>query len=140
MEYQLKVDVNQYNNIYKIEGNFYVNIKPYSFVIDFYSPNGALGKIGRKINIDFNNIESTTKFSFDSKMNQVSLISDLNIEEYYIKTQYYEERIIYNENDYFGIRFFSPFSTYRIDIETPDNEKYYRVNSKYEYNVENFYY
>ena len=142
MDYKLIIDFNEEENtsIFKIIRNLYINLKPYSLKIDLYSSNGQLGKIGKKINIDFNNIYSTTKFIFDCKLNNITLISNLNIEEYSIKTQYYEERIYYYDRFYSGMKFPFKSYSYTINSETPIDEKYYEIDSKNEKYTKKYYY
>ena len=151
----IETDINNYiiNNIFtldiiidnstkipKVVGNLVNNIKPKSFMIDCYSSNGPTGKIGRKINIVFNDIFSYSNIIFDGKLNNATITTNFNFEEYSVKTQYYEEKVSTLDMVILGIHFVIPeFSTF-VNVETPNNEKYYEIPGKNRTIIENYFY
>ena len=151
----IKTDINNYiiNNIFtldiiidnntkipKVVGNLVNNIKPKSFMIDCYSSNGPTGKIGRKINIVFNDIFSYSNIIFDGKLNNATITTNFNFEEYSVKTQYYEEKVSTLDMVILGIHFVIPeFSTF-VNVETPNNEKYYDIPGKNRTIIEKYLY
>ena len=109
---------------YKIIGNMISIINPEIYFIDFYSPTGQGGKIGREININFNNITSFSNIVYDSGLNQVNILTNFNFDEYSIKTQYYEQRNEVISKNIGGMVILIKSVDTRVDIETPENEKF----------------
>ena len=95
-------------------------MKPKKFDIDFYSTFDQSNKLGRKINVTFNNISSYTDIIFDTGLNQANIITNFDFDEYTVKTKYYEEKekktYIYRGVTYI-IRGKKPY-----DIDTPEEE------------------
>ena len=115
------------------------NINPKIFNIDFYFSSGQKDKIGRKININFNNIKSFINIIYDGKLNRANIISNFEIDEYTVKTQYYEETVTTFDEVILGIHFHFPDIITYVDVETPPDEKLYEIPAKnttnyYEYN------
>ena len=124
----------------KVIVNLINNIKPKSFIIDAYSSNETAGKIGREINVMFNNIYSKSNFIFDGKLINATATHNFNFEEYSVKTQYYEEKITSFNIVILGITFTVPESKIYQYIETPYNEKFYEIPSKNETIIEKYQY
>ena len=122
----------------KVIGNLVNNIKPKKFNIDFYSSNGPTGKIGRKIDVAFNNIISKTYIEFDGKLNNITIKTNFNFDEYSVKTQYYEEKVTVFEKVIFGIKFMIPGIKTIVNVETPNNEKYYEIPAKNKILIEKY--
>ena len=136
--YDFNFDINNYeNNIPKIIGNLTTKIimSPDSFIIDLYRLNGLSEKIGKKINIDFNNIYSFTNILFDGKKNNIIITTNFNAEEYSIDTKYYEEKIKTVEQVIYGIKFLIPNKKSIVEIE-----KNYKISSKNEIKNDNYSY
>ena len=139
-EFSFDTIYDEKNATTKVIANLINNIKPKSFIIDAYSSNGPTGKIGRKINVIFNNIHSKSNIIFDGKLINATVTHNFNFEEYYVKTQYYEERITSFNIVILGITFTIPETRTIQNIETPYNEKYYEIASKNETIIENYQY
>ena len=60
-EFLFDIIFDEDNKTPKVIGNLVNNIFPKSFIIDACSSNGPMGKIGRKVNVEFSNIFSKTK-------------------------------------------------------------------------------
>ena len=78
----------------------------------------------------FNNISSFTNIDFDAGLNQGYILTNFNFEEYSVKTQYYEEKLEYVPKNIMGMVIIVPGVQTKIDIETPEEEKYKVINSK----------
>ena len=139
-EFFVDIDFEDSKNNPKVIGKIVNNIKPKIFNIDCYSSSGQMGKIGRKINVNFNNIMSYTKIIFDGKLNNANIVTNFNFDEYSVKTQYYEEKITTYEIVICGISFCFPKVKNIINVETPANEKYYEVPSKNKTIIEKYEY
>ena len=111
------------------------NINPKIFNIDFYFSSGQKDKIGRKININFNNIKSFINIIYDGKLNRANIISNFEIDEYTVKTQYYEETVTTFDEVILGIHFHFPDIITYVDVETPPDEKFYEISAK---NITNY--
>ena len=76
----------------KIIGKIINKNRPKQYLIDFYSPFGKCGKIGRNIEVTFNNISFFTDIIFDGYLNifQINITSDFDA--YLITTQNYENK------------------------------------------------
>ena len=109
---------------YKIIGNMISILNPEIYFIDFYSSTGIGGKIGREININFNNITSFSNIVYDTGLNQVNILTNFNFDEYSIKTQYYEQRNEVISKNIGGMVILIKSVDTRVDIETPENEKF----------------
>ena len=115
-------------------------INPKKFEIDFYSTVGQNDKLGRIINVDFNNISSYSNIVYDAGLNQATIITNFNFDEYSIKTQYYEEKTITVTKIILGIEIEIPSHTIRNDIDTPIDEKFQQIPSKNKTLIENYSY
>ena len=124
----------------KIIGKLINNISPKKFNIDFYSSIGQNGKLGRTINVAFNNIESSSEIVFDSGSNKATIVTKFNFDEYTVKTQYYEETTKTIIKNIMGMTIVIPGVVSRVDIDTPDNEKINEVPSKSITLTENYLY
>ena len=131
---------NEETKTYKVIGRVVNNIKPKIFDIDFYSTTGQNNKLGRKINVIFNNISSYTDIIFDSSLNKATITTNFNFEEYSIKTQYYETRFLPIQKIIMGMTIIIPGVPKTVDIDTPDSEKTQFVSSKNKTLIENFTY
>jgi hypothetical protein len=124
----------------KIIGKMINTINPKIFEIDSYSTVGQYDKIGREINVVFNNISSYSYFEYDAGLNQAAITTNFNFDEYSIKTQYYEEKTITITKIIYGMEIEIPSHTIRNDIDTPDEEKYQLIPSKNKTFIENYAY
>ena len=115
---------------YKIIGNMISIINPEIYFIDFYSPTGYGGKIGREININFNNITSFSNIVYDSGLNQVNILTNFNFDEYSIKTQYYEQINDEITKNIGGMVILIKSVVTRVEVETPENEKFCQIPAK----------
>ena len=140
IEFFFDIIFDESNKTPKVIGNLINNILPKSFIIDACSSNGPMGKIGRKVNVEFSNIFSKTNFVFDGKLNNATIISNFNYEKYPVKTQYYEEKSTTFDIVIFGIHFVIPEIKEDIPVETPYNEKYYETPSKNKTIIEKYQY
>ena len=115
----------------KIIGKLENKINPKKFIIDFYSRFGQSNKIGRKIDVNFQNISSYTNIIFDAGLNQVNIITNFNFDKYTIKTQYYEERETKGSTIKIGnTEYTIPGMPITVNIDTPDEEKYCEIPAK----------
>lgn len=124
----------------KIIGKMINIINPKIFEIDSYSTVGQYDKIGREINVIFNNISSYSYFVYDAGLNQANITTNFNFDEYSIKTQYYEEKTITVTKIIYGMEIEIPSHTIKIDIDTPDEEKFQLIPSKNKTYIENYAY
>lgn len=124
----------------KIIGKITNDIKPSKFEIDFYSSIGQKDKLGRIINIPFNNITSYSDIVFDSGLNKAIIVTNFNFDEYTVKTQYYEEKTTNVIKKIMGMTIVIPGVTTRNYIDTPDNEKTREIHSKNKTYTENYVY
>ena len=115
---------------YKIIGNMISIINPEIYFIDFYSPTGPGGKIGREININFNNITSFSNIVYDSGLNQVNILTNFNFDEYSIKTQYYEQINDEITKNIGGMVILIKSVVTRVEVETPENKKFCQIPAK----------
>ena len=129
-EFMLDIIFNEEIKSPKVIGNLFYNIKPFTLSFDFYSHNLTSGKMGRRIDIIFNNLISNMKIVFDSNFNNVTIINNFIIEKYLIKTQYFENKINSFEKVLFGIHFYIPDIKNILNIHTPYNEESFEINSK----------
>ena len=76
----------------KIIGKIINKNKPRKYLIDFYSKIGICGRLGKKYEVEFNNISFSTDMIFDGYLNilQINITSDFD--EYLITTQIYESK------------------------------------------------
>ena len=139
-EFLFDIIFDEDNKTPKVIGNLVNNIFPKSFIIDACSSNGPMGKIGRKVNVEFSNIFSKTNFIFDGKLNNATITTNFNYEKYPVKTQYYEEKSTTFDTIIFGIHFVIPEIKEDIPVETPYNEKYYETPSKNKTIIEKYQY
>jgi len=115
----------------KIIGKLENKINPKKFIIDFYSRFGQSNKIGRKIDVNFENISSYTNIIFDAGLNQVNIITNFNFDKYTIKTQYYEERETKGSTIKIGdTEYTIPGTPITVNIDTPDEEKSCEIPAK----------
>jgi hypothetical protein len=124
----------------KLVGKMINNIKPKKFDIDFYSSTGHNCKLGRTINVAFNDISSSSNIVFDSGNNQATIVTNFNFDEYTVKTQYYEEKTSNVIKTILGMTIVIPGIKTRIDIDTPDSEKINEIPSKSITLTENYLY
>ena len=125
----------------KIIGKLVNNVKPKKFDIDFYSTVGQSNKLGRKINVTFNNISSYTDIIFDTGLNQANIITNFDFDGYTVKTQYYEEKEEKNKtHTYKGVTYTIIGKKNTYDIDTPEEEKVHNVEPKNITFIENYIY
>ena len=141
-DYRISLDFinDEKNKISKIIGSLKNIIKINSFNIDSYPFEGPLGKIGKKINFDLNDIYLFIDFEFDAKYYNVTITTSFNLEEFSIKKQYYEERITTYEKSILGINFLFEDTKKIVNIEIPENEKSCEIPSKNKTIVEKYYF
>ena len=106
----------------KLVGKMINNIKPKKFDIDFYSSTGQNGKLGRTINVAFNDISSSSNIVFDSGKNQATVVTNFNFDEYTVKTQYYKETTSNVIKPILGVIVVIPGVKNMTNIDTPDND------------------
>ena len=107
----------------KIVGKVINRNKPKSMKIDFYSMSGQTGKIGRKINVEFNNISSSIEIKFDGGLNNAIINFNLSYDKYNIYTKFYES-IDYTEDVVVGGLYLpGVILDNENDIETPETEE-----------------
>ena len=108
----------------KVIGKIVNKNSPKRLEIDFYSKNGQnCGKIGRRINVEFNNISLITYFNFDASLNELKLNSNFSYDEYIVRNTFYEVKEINQVRIIAGMKFIVPSHCSEIIIETPENEK-----------------
>ena len=127
-------------NTPKILGKIETIINPKKFDIDFYSPIGQKDKLGRDISIVFNNIISYTNFIYDAGLNQAIITTNFNYDEYSVKTQYYEEKTRTITKVIAGMTITIPDVTTKINLDTPDEEKFQIIPSKNKTYIEKYNY
>ena len=107
----------------KVLGKVINKNKPKKIEINFYSLTGQVcGRIGRRINAEFNNISLSTDINFDGGLNNATINTNFDYEEYNVETNYYENVEITETIDLGGIQF--PISSICTEItrEVPDSE------------------
>ena len=124
----------------KVIGKVINNINPKVFDINFYSSIGQNDKLGRRINVAFNNISSYINIVFDARLNQAKIISNFYFDEYSIKTQYYEEKLENIPIDIMGMTIIIPGVPTIVDIDTPDEEKFNSIPCKNKTLIEDYIY
>ena len=124
----------------KVIGKVVNNILPKIFDINFYSSTGQNGKLGRRINVVFNNISSYTNIVFDAGLNQANIITNFNFDEYSVKTQYYQEKVESVTKIIMGMTIIIPGVPTIVDIETPMEEKFKAIPAKNKTLIDNFIY
>ena len=129
-KFTLDIIFKEDSKTYQIIGNMITIINPKKFLIDFYSSEGQNDRIGREITVNFNNITSYSKIIYDSGLNQVNIVTNFNIDEYSINTQYYEQ-IEITKNKTIGNMVINFGKTkIRENTETPENEKFIQNPAK----------
>ena len=124
----------------KLVGKMINNIKPIKFDIDFYSSTGQNGKLGRTINVAFNDISSSSNIVFDSGKNQATIVTNFNFDEYTVKIQYYKETTSNVIKPILGVIVVIPGVKNRTNIDTPDSEKSNDIDPKSITLTENYLY
>ena len=124
----------------KIIGKLENYINPKIFEIDFYSNVSQHGRIGRKINVKFNNITSYTNIIIDVGLNQVNIITNFNFDEYKIETKYYEQKETRDSNVNIGTYYNIPSKPKINYIDTPQEEKLCEIPKKNLTFIENYNY
>ena len=107
----------------KVLGKVINKNKPKKIEINFYSLTGQYcGKIGRRINAEFNNISLSTDINFEGGLNNAKINTNFDYEEYNVETKYYEDIEITQTIVLAGITF--PISSICTEIskEVPDSE------------------
>ena len=130
MNYDYKFDIDNSTLVQNITGNLKNYILPTAFNIDFVTSDSPLGKIWKKLDVNFNCINIFINFILDCKLNNVTITTNFQIENFSVITRYYRERINTYKRMISGINFL--FQSYKsiIDIETPQNEKCNQIPSK----------
>ena len=111
------------SSIPKIFGNITNNNRPEQFEIDFYTKSGKCEKMGRRIKVLFNNISLLSNFSFDAGDNNFLINNVLDIDEYEIKTEFYETKENKKSVGLSGISFQLQQPCHEIKLEVPEGEK-----------------
>ena len=94
-----------------------------SFEIDFYSKNGqSCGKLGRRMNVAFNDISLLTNIKFDAGLNEAKINSNFSYDEYNVRTNFYEVKEINQVIVIAGITFNIPYHCMEEAREKPENE------------------
>ena len=124
----------------KIVGKLVNNVKPKKFDINFYSTSGQNHKLGRTINVTFNNISSYSNIIFDSGLNLANIITNFNFDEYTVKTQYYEEKTETKTKTILGMTIIIPDVKTKQNIDTPEEEKVNNIEAKNITFTENYIY
>ena len=124
----------------KIIGKLGTIINPKIFNIDFYSSIDQSDKLGREINIMFNNITSNVNFIYDAGLNQATIITNFLFDEYTIKTQYYEEKTRTITRNIGGMIITIPDVKEKVNLDTPDEEKFRVIPLKNKTIIENYNY
>jgi hypothetical protein len=107
----------------KVIGKIINNIRPKSLNIDFYSKSGQkYGRIGREINLLFNNISSCSIINFDAGLNKAILNTDFNFGDYTIKTNFYQQKEVKNSKPIVGGNYKIPSTSKKEHIDPPENE------------------
>ena len=107
----------------KVIGKIINNISPKNFIIDFYSKSGQkYGRIGREINLLFNNISSCSIINFDARLNKAILNTDFNFGDYTIKTNFYQQKEVKNSKPIVGGNYKIPSTSKKEYIDPPENE------------------
>ena len=107
----------------KIVGKVINRNKPKSMKIDFYSMSGQTGKIGRKINVEFNNISSSIEIKFDGGLNNAIINFNLSYDKYNIYTKFYESVDYTEDVDVGGLYLPGVIFDDENDVETPETEE-----------------
>ena len=107
----------------KIIGKVVNKNKPKKLEIDFYSKVGqSCGKIGRRINAEFNNITLSTDINFNGEYNNVQINNNFEYEEYNVKTKFYENIEVTSYIIIGGIQFTIPNICQEISRKVEGNE------------------
>ena len=113
---------------YKLVGKIINKSRPHKMIIDFYLNFGQKCEIkGRRMTINFNNINFSSNLIFDSTLNNITIYNNIDFDEYNIKN----EKYIIKEFNFIkvlgGITFVFP----NLCISTIDGENEIKiVNSK----------
>ena len=83
----------------------------------------SCGKIGRRINAEFNNITLSTDINFNGEYNNVQISNNFDYEEYNVKTKFYESVEVNTYIIIAGIQFTIPNICQEISREVEGNEK-----------------
>ena len=100
--------------------------KPKNFEIDIYINSGH-EKLGRKINVEFNNISSSIEINYYSGLNDAIIKTNFSYDEYNIYTRYYQSILQNIPRTIGGISFNNMGIPGIKYIETPENEKYVEI-------------
>ena len=139
-KFNLDLICDEETNSCKVVGKIINNILPKIFSINFYSSVGQDSKLGRTKDIIFNNISSYTDFEYDAGLNRLKILTNFDFQEYFIKTQYYEEKTLYYQKTIQGITVNILWKTVINEIDTPDDEKLIEIESKNLTIIDNYYY
>ena len=109
-----------------------VNVnKPNTFEIDFYSKIGQnCGKIGRIINIEFENISLITDINFNAGLNEAKINSNFSYDDYFVKTEFYEVKEITQVLVIGGITFNLPSQCIKETGEETEETISSKMNNK----------
>ena len=137
---QLNLDIIYDNKekIPKLIAYLETNINPKKFNINFYSSVEQSDKLGRDITISFNNISSYINFVYDAGLNQATITTNFNFDEYSIKTQYYEEKTRTVNKVIGGMVITFPDVKTKENIDTPDEEKFQEIPRKNKTYIEKY--
>ena len=137
---QLNLDIiyDNEDKIPKVIAYLETNINPKKFNIDYYTLVEQSDKLGRDITISFNNISSYTNFVYDAGLNQATITTNFNFDEYSIKTQYYEEKTRTVTKVIGGMVITFPDVKTKENIDTPDEEKFQEIPRKNKTYVEKY--
>ena len=136
IHYKISVDLlySDESQTPKVIGRVENNIKPEIFNFNFYSPVGQ-EKLGRKIELLFNNIKSYTNIIFSAGTNNATIITNFNFDEYNFKIKHYKEKVKSSIIYIFGV----PLPTSSESIEyNVTNEENFDIKPKNKTIIENY--
>ena len=118
IHYKITVDLlyNDESQTPKVIGRVENNIKPKVFNFDFYSLTGQKEKNGKKIKLEFKNINSYTNIIFDAGANNATIIKNFYFDEYNIIVEHYSAKEKSSNMPISGVNF------QMILINTPPDE------------------
>lgn len=125
-------------NIPKVVGKIINKSRPHKMIIDFYTNFGAACEIkGRRMTINFNNINFTSNFIFDSSLNNIIIYNNIDFDKYNIKNEKYTIKELNFIKVVGGITFVFP----QLCISTIDGEnEIEKINAKKNSTIEIFKY
>ena len=106
----------------QVVGSVANNNRPEKFEIDFYSKVGKKCRIGRKIKVIFNNMTLLSNFSFKGGDNKILINNILDVDEYEVKTEFYEEKEKIDYKTLGGITYPLGVKCIPVEIGIPEGE------------------